>query len=156
MLLWRGQIIRWPFFPTSISERIIFPFFPSQSNGIEDARFVCFETATSRPFIMPPTRPTTDGPCFSIVGDKRFSPFQVHLTGPPFRTREWRCFLEKLAGGSACSRQDNENIHVMFSEHPHFGYGRGSFCARGAVGVRPVGQLRVADRNRRRLACPDA
>ena len=35
-----------------ISERIIFPFSPSQSNGIEDARFVCFRDDDSPPSLL--------------------------------------------------------------------------------------------------------
>ena len=35
-----------------ISERILFPTTPSQRNGIEDARFVCFETDDGAPHLL--------------------------------------------------------------------------------------------------------
>jgi predicted GH43/DUF377 family glycosyl hydrolase len=61
-----------------LSERILFPATPSQRNGIEDARFVCFQN--------------DDG-----------------------------IFPRKIGGLYAMlSRQDNENIYLMFSDNVHF------------------------------------
>ncbi len=107
----------------SISERIIFPFSPSQSNGIEDARFVRFRdddgsvtyvatyTAYDGRIVLPQLLETRD-----------FLRFRVcTLNGPAVQNKGMALFPRRI-GGHYCmlSRQDNENIHVMFSDHLHF------------------------------------
>lgn len=108
-----------------ISERIIFPFSPSQSNGIEDARFVCFRDGDEPP-IYYATYTGYDGRTVlpQLLETKDFVHFKVcTLNGPGVRNKGMAMFPRKI-GGRYCmlSRQDNENIHVMFSEHSHFWY----------------------------------
>ena len=43
----------------NVSERIIFPSSPTETNGIEDARFVRFPHDDGRVATTPPTPPTT-------------------------------------------------------------------------------------------------
>jgi len=109
----------------TISERIIFPFSPSQSNGIEDARFVRFVedggvvnyiatyTAYDGRVILPQLLETRDFLHFSICT----------LNGPAIQNKGMALFPRRI-GGSYCmlSRQDGENIHLMFSDHLHFWY----------------------------------
>ena len=108
-----------------ISERIIFPFSPSQSNGIEDARFVCFRDADTPP-VYYATYTAYDGR--TVLPQLLETPDFLHFRfarsmDRQYGTKAWRCFPGRLMGFTAMlSRQDNENIHLMFSEHPHFWY----------------------------------
>jgi predicted GH43/DUF377 family glycosyl hydrolase len=108
-----------------ISERIIFPFSPSQSNGIEDARFVRFQDGDGTP-IYYATYTAYDGRTVlpQLLETEDFLHFKVcTLNGPAVQNKGMAIFPRKI-NGLYCmlSRQDNENIHVMFSEHPHFWY----------------------------------
>ena len=109
----------------SISERIIFPFSPSQSNGIEDARFVYFRDADTPP-IYYATYTAYDGRTIlpQLLETQDFLHFRVcTLNGPAVRNKGMAMFPRKINGYYCMlSRQDNENIHLMFSEHPHFWY----------------------------------
>jgi predicted GH43/DUF377 family glycosyl hydrolase len=108
-----------------ISERIIFPFSPSQSNGIEDARFVCFRDGVESP-IYYATYTAYDGRTVlpQLLETQDFIHFKVcTLNGPAVRNKGMAMFPRKIDGHYCMlSRQDNENIHLMFSEHPHFWY----------------------------------
>ncbi len=106
-----------------ISQRIIFPATPSQSNGIEDARFVCFRnddgassyyatfTAFDGKVVMPELVETSD-----------FLHFRFRtLNGPAAENKGMALFPRKLGGQYAMlSRQDNENIFLMYSDNVHF------------------------------------
>ena len=111
----------------SLSERIIFPATPSQRNGIEDARFVCFEsddgkcvyyatfTAFDGSIIMPQLIETSDFLLFRFIT----------LNGPAAENKGMALFPRKINGLYAMiSRQDNENIFLMFSENIHFWHER--------------------------------
>ncbi len=106
-----------------LSERIIFPATPSQRNGIEDARFVCFKnddgthiyyatfTAFDGRVIMPELVETTDFLLFRFIT----------LNGPAAENKGMALFPRKINGFYAMlSRQDNENIYIMFSDNVHF------------------------------------
>ena len=106
-----------------LSERIIFPTTPSQRNGIEDARFVCFRnddgthiyyatfTAYDGRVVMPELVETSDFLRFRFIT----------LNGPAAQNKGMAVFPRKINGHYAMlSRQDNENIHVMFSDNIHF------------------------------------
>ncbi len=107
----------------NVSERIIFPFSPSQSNGIEDARFVRFvEDDGAVNYIA--TYTAYDGRVVfpQILETRDFLHFNVcTLNGPAIQNKGMALFPRRI-GGSYCmlSRQDNENIHIMFSDHLHF------------------------------------
>jgi predicted GH43/DUF377 family glycosyl hydrolase len=108
-----------------VSERVIFPTSPSQSNGIEDARFVLFQnedgtrvyyatyTAYDGKMILPQFLETPDFLHFRFIT----------LNGPAVQNKGMALFPRKINGHYAMlSRQDNENIYVMFSENIHFWY----------------------------------
>lgn len=106
-----------------ISERILFPATPSQSNGIEDARFVRFQqddgsytyyatfTAYDGRIVMP-----------ELVETANFLRFRfITLNGPVAQNKGMALFPRKIGGLYAMlSRQDNDSIHLMFSDNIHF------------------------------------
>jgi predicted GH43/DUF377 family glycosyl hydrolase len=111
----------------SLSERIIFPATPSQRNGIEDARFVCFAeddgtqvyyatfTAFDGKVIMPQLVETSDFLFFRFIT----------LNGPAAENKGMALFPRKINGLYAMlSRQDNENIYLMFSNSVYFWHER--------------------------------
>ena len=106
-----------------LSERVLFPVTPSQSNGIEDARFVRFQhedgtqtyyatyTAYDGKMILPQFIETQDFLHFKFIT----------LNGPAVQNKGMALFPRKINGRYAMlSRQDYENIYVMFSDHLHF------------------------------------
>jgi predicted GH43/DUF377 family glycosyl hydrolase len=110
-----------------LSERIIFPATPSQRNGIEDARFVCFQnddgthvyyatfTAFDGKVVLPELVETSDFLLFRFIT----------LNGPAAENKGMAIFPRKINGLYAMlSRQDNENIYLMFSDNVHFWYER--------------------------------
>lgn len=106
-----------------LSERVLFPVTPSQRNGIEDARFVQFvnEDGTRTYYA---TYTAYDGklilPQFIETPDFRHFKF-ITLNGPAVRNKGMALFPRKIGGLYAMlSRQDYENIYLMFSEHLHF------------------------------------
>ena len=110
-----------------LSERIIFPATPSQRNGIEDARFVRFQnddgtqvyyatfTAFDGKVVLPELVETSDFLLFRFIT----------LNGPAAQNKGMALFPRKINGLYAMlSRQDNENIYLMFSDNVHFWYER--------------------------------
>ena len=108
---------------SSLSERVLFPVTPSQSNGIEDARFVRFQdddgahtyyatyTAYDGKLILPQFIETPDFLRFRFVT----------LNGPAVQNKGMALFPRKIQGRYVMlARQDYENIYVMFSDHLHF------------------------------------
>jgi len=108
-----------------ISERIIFPFSPSESNGIEDARFTRFVdddgtvtyvatyTAYDGQVILPQLLETSDFLHFATST----------LNGPAVQNKGMALFPRRINGHYVMlSRQDNENIQLMYSDHLHFWY----------------------------------
>jgi predicted GH43/DUF377 family glycosyl hydrolase len=106
-----------------LSERVLFPSTPSQSNGIEDARFVRFHhedgtwtyyatyTAFDGRFILPQFIETPDFVNFKFVT----------LNGPAVENKGMALFPRKVNGLYAMlGRQDYENLYIMFSDHLHF------------------------------------
>jgi predicted GH43/DUF377 family glycosyl hydrolase len=106
-----------------LSERIIFPATPSQRNGIEDARFVCFQNddGTHRYFA---TFTAYDGRVVmpELVETSNFLLFRfITLNGPAAQNKGMALFPRKINGLYAMlSRQDNENIYLMYSDNVHF------------------------------------
>jgi predicted GH43/DUF377 family glycosyl hydrolase len=106
-----------------ISERILFPATPSQRNGIEDARFVCFQNDDGT-FIYYATFTAYDGKLVvpELVETSDFLLFRFRtLNGPAAENKGMALFPRKIGGLYAMlSRQDNENIYLMFSDNIHF------------------------------------
>ncbi|MFH1709505.1 MAG: glycoside hydrolase family 130 protein [bacterium] len=106
-----------------ISERVIFPASPTESNGIEDARFVRFReddgshtyfatyTAYNGSVIMP-----------QLLRTKDFHHFKMNtLNGPLAKDKGMALFPRKVNGKFAMlSRVDNENIYLMYSDNIYF------------------------------------
>ncbi len=102
-----------------ISERVIFPVTASQSNGIEDARFVLFDdngvltyyatyTAYNGRDIRSELVKTTDFVSFCL------SP----MTGAATKNKGMALFPRKVGGRYAMiARQDNENLHLIYSDN---------------------------------------
>ncbi len=106
-----------------LSERVLFPATPSQRNGIEDARFVRFEDddGTSRYFA---TFTAYDGVVVmpQLVETADFLRFRfITLNGPAAKNKGMALFPRRINGQYAMlSRQDNENIYLMYSDNVHF------------------------------------
>jgi predicted GH43/DUF377 family glycosyl hydrolase len=107
----------------AVSERIIFPVSSNESNGMEDARFVRFTeddgsvlyyatyTAYNGRAILPQLLETSD-----------FLSFRARtLNGRAVQNKGMAFFPRRLDGRYAMiSRQDDENLFLMFSDNPHF------------------------------------
>jgi predicted GH43/DUF377 family glycosyl hydrolase len=106
-----------------LSDRILFPATPSQRNGIEDARFVrfCNDDGTH---IYYATFTAFDGRVVvpELVETSDFLKFRfITLNGPAAENKGMAIFPRKIGGLYAMlSRQDNENIYLMFSDNIHF------------------------------------
>src|SRR6185503_18768217 len=106
-----------------LSERVLFPVTPSQSNGIEDARFVLFQNDDgSRTYYA--TYTAYDGkfvlPQFIETPDFRHFRF-ITLNGRAVQNKGMALFPRKIDGRyTMLGRQDYENIYVMFSDDLHF------------------------------------
>lgn len=108
-----------------LSERIIFPASPSQRNGIEDARFVCFHDDDGTP-VYYATFTAYDGRVVmpELMETSDFLKFRfITLNGPAAQNKGMAIFPRKINGLYAMlSRQDNENLYLVFSDNVHFWY----------------------------------
>ncbi len=106
-----------------LSARILFPATPSQRNGIEDARFARFRNDDGT-HIYYATFTAFDGRVVvpELVETSDFLNFRfITLNGPAAENKGMAIFPRKLGGRYAMlSRQDNENIYLMFSDNVHF------------------------------------
>ena len=111
----------------TLSERIIFPSSPTESNGIEDARFVQFKNDDGSTLYYA-TYTAYDGRLTfpQLLETEDFQRFTLcTLNGPEVRNKGFALFPRKVNGLYAMlSRQDNENLYLMYSEHPHFWYAK--------------------------------
>ncbi len=106
----------------ALSERIVFPVSANESNGIEDARFVRFTeddgsamyyatyTAYNGRVILPQLIETPDFLHFRVLT----------LNGNAVQNKGMALFPRRIGGRYAMlSRQDDENLFIMFSDSPH-------------------------------------
>lgn len=109
-----------------VSARAIFPVSPSERNGIEDARFVQFREDGRKTYVA--TYTAYDGQVIypQMIETDDFLHFKVStLNGPAAQNKGMALFPRKVNGLYAMiSRQDNENLFIMFSDHLHFWYER--------------------------------
>jgi predicted GH43/DUF377 family glycosyl hydrolase len=108
-----------------LSERIIFPSSPTELNGIEDARFVqFFDDDGSMRFCATYTAYNGKVTLPQLLETDDFLNFRLStLNGPEVRNKGMALFPRKINGHFAMlSRQDNENIFVMYSDMIHFWY----------------------------------
>ncbi len=107
------------------SEKVIFPTTSGQRNGIEDARFVLFTDDDGRRKYVS-TFTAYDGriiiPQMLETGDFVHFKF-LTLNGPAVRNKGMALFPRKIGGYyTMLSRQDNENVYLMYSDNLHFWY----------------------------------
>lgn len=106
-----------------LSERIIFPHSPSEANGIEDARFVEFHEDDGRR-IFYATYTAYNGKVIlpQMLATEDFLHFKMStLNGPEAQNKGLALFPRRIQGHYAMlSRQDNENMFIMFSDMLHF------------------------------------
>ena len=101
-----------------ISERVIFPVLPSQSNGVEDARFVEFDDRGSKTFYATYTAYTGRSIRSELIETHDFVRFRMTpLSGDAARNKGMALFPRKIAGKYAMiARQDNENLYLIYSD----------------------------------------
>ncbi len=106
-----------------LSERLIFPFGPTESNGIEDARFLEFqeENGSSRYYA---TYTAYNGKMVlpQLLETRDFLRFKMHtLNGPAIADKGLAMFPRKINGHYAMlSRQDGEHLYLMYSDMLYF------------------------------------
>lgn len=101
-----------------ISERVIFPVTESQSNGIEDARFVEFEEDGRKIFYATYTAYSGKAIRSEMIQTKDFRSFRMTpLRGPAARNKGMALFQKKLGRKYLMiGRQDNESLYLIHSE----------------------------------------
>ena len=107
----------------ALSERIIFPVSENESNGIEDARFVLFtEDDGSTMYYATYTAYNGRAILPQLIETQDFLNFRVlTLNGSAVQNKGMALFPRRINGRYAMlSRQDDENILLMFSDNPHY------------------------------------
>lgn len=101
-----------------ISERVIFPVTPSQSNGIEDARFVEFDDGGRKTFYATYTAYSGKAIRSELIETKDFISFRMSpLLGAAAQNKGMALFPRKIDGRYAMiGRQDNENLYLLYSD----------------------------------------
>jgi predicted GH43/DUF377 family glycosyl hydrolase len=106
-----------------ISGRVLFPHSPVEKQGIEDARFVKFVDDDGMATYYG-TATAWDGKTVlsQLIETKDFTTFSVRsLNGEMVKNKGMALFPRKVDGKYAMiSRQDNENIYLMFSKNIQF------------------------------------
>ncbi len=111
------------FSPTlAMDERVIFPVSSNESNGIEDARFVRFVERDGSALYYA-TYTAYNGHAISpqLIETRDFLHFRIlTLSGSAVQNKGMALFPRRVGDQYAMlSRQDNENILIMFSDDPH-------------------------------------
>lgn len=109
---------------SDISERIIFPYSPTEISGIEDARFVEFTDEGETRYYATYTAFDGNVTFPQLVETTDFIRFRMStLNGPEVRNKGMALFPRKIGGQYAMlSRQDGENMYLMYSDMLHFWY----------------------------------
>jgi predicted GH43/DUF377 family glycosyl hydrolase len=104
-----------------ISERVIFPVLASQSNGVEDARFVEFIDGGERTFYATYTAYTGRAIRSELIETRDFVTFRMSaLNGTAARNKGMALFPRRINGQYAMiARQDNENLYLIYSDDLH-------------------------------------
>jgi len=101
-----------------ISERVIFPITNSQSNGIEDARFVELDEGGQRTFYATYTAYSGKAIRSELIETRDFNSFRMTpLKGSAARNKGMALFPKKFNGKYAMiGRQDNESLYLIYSD----------------------------------------
>lgn len=107
-----------------LSERVVFPYAATERQGMEDARFVRFCDEESGETTYYATYTAFDGNTIlpQLLETKDFCKFKfITLNGKAVQNKGMALFPRKINGLYAMlSRQDNENIFIMYSNNIHF------------------------------------
>ena len=106
---------------THLSERVIFPITDAQVNGIEDARFVEFENDGHKTYYATYTAYSGRAIRSELIETTDFRHFRMTpLRGTATRNKGMGLFPRKVNGRYAMiGRQDNENLHLIYSDDLH-------------------------------------
>jgi len=101
-----------------LSERVIFPVTDSQSNGIEDARFVQFSDGDHKTYYATYTAYSGLAIRSELIETHDFLSFRMSpLRGTAARNKGMALFPRKIDGKYAMiARQDNENLYLIYSD----------------------------------------
>ena len=101
-----------------LSERVIFPVTESQSNGIEDARFVAFSDGGRTTYYATYTAYSGRAIRSELIETTDFLSFRLTpLAGAASYNKGMALFPHKLDGKYAMiARQDNENLYLIYSD----------------------------------------
>ena len=101
-----------------LSERVIFPVTDSQSNGIEDARFVEFRDDGRKIYYATYTAYSGKAIRSELIETSDFLSFRMlPLQGTAARNKGMALFPRRFAGKYAMiARQDNENLYLIYSD----------------------------------------
>jgi predicted GH43/DUF377 family glycosyl hydrolase len=101
-----------------ISERVIFPVTESQSNGIEDARFVEFSDGGRTTYYATYTAYKGTAIRSELIETRDFLSFRMTpLQGAAARNKGMALFPRRIDGKYAMiARQDNENLYLVYSD----------------------------------------
>jgi predicted GH43/DUF377 family glycosyl hydrolase len=101
-----------------LSERVIFPVTESQSNGIEDARFVKFSDDGRETYYATYTAYSGRAIRSELIETSDFMSFRLApLRGAAARNKGMALFPRKIDGKYAMiARQDNENLYLIYSD----------------------------------------
>jgi predicted GH43/DUF377 family glycosyl hydrolase len=112
-----------------LSERVIFPITDAQANGIEDARFVEFVDEGRKTFFATYTAYSGRAIRSELLETADFRSFRMTpLSGTATRNKGMGLFPRKIDGRYAMiGRQDNENLHLIYSDDLYTWDGRHSF-----------------------------
>jgi predicted GH43/DUF377 family glycosyl hydrolase len=101
-----------------LSERVIFPVTESQSNGIEDARFVEFSDGDRKTYYATYTAYSGRAIRSELIETSDFLTFRMMpLSGTAARNKGMALFPRKIGGKYAMiARQDNENLYLIYSD----------------------------------------
>ncbi|SHL05964.1 Predicted glycosyl hydrolase, GH43/DUF377 family [Bradyrhizobium lablabi] len=101
-----------------LSERVIFPVTESQSNGIEDARFVEFRDGDRKTYYATYTAYSGRAIRSELIETSDFTSFRMTpLKGAAAGNKGMALFPRKIGGKYAMiARQDNENLYLIYSD----------------------------------------
>ena len=112
-----------------LSERVIFPLTLTQSNGIEDARFVEFSDGGERKYYATYTAYNGRAIRSELLETTDFQSFRLSpMAGAAARNKGMALFPRKIDGRYAMiGRQDNENLYLIYSDDLYTWEGGHSF-----------------------------
>lgn len=101
-----------------LSERVIFPVTESQSNGIEDARFVRFDADGHATYYATYTAYNGKAIRSELIETRDFLSFRLSpLQGTAAQNKGMALFPRMIDGKFAMiGRQDNENLYLIYSD----------------------------------------